>query len=78
MMDDMQQYLNMIEETEGNTTQSIIGISNIFRGWILKNFKNMQDIRLKKITALNMIIKLLSCKALFWRSKNFFSPLNVS
>ena len=48
MMGDIKQYLSRTEETERNTTQSIVGISNIFRGWIVKNWINVQDAQLKK------------------------------
>ena len=34
---DISTYLNSQTETEGYTTQSIMGVRYIFRGWIVKN-----------------------------------------
>jgi len=43
MLHDIGQYLKDGEEFDGHTTQSIIGISQIFRGWIIKNWVNVQE-----------------------------------
>ena len=45
---------------------------NIFRGWIVKNWVNVQDVKPKKISALNKIIarqSVLFC-AEAWRHRN--------
>ena len=56
MLDDIKNYLNGNENVEGNTTQSIIGIGQIFRGWIVQNWVNVQEYQLKRISIINKII----------------------
>ena len=72
MLGDKKQHLNRSEETEGNTTQSTVGISNLFRVWIVKNWINVQDHQLKKTSVSNKII--LRQSVLFyaevWRHRN--------
>ena len=40
MLQDIERYLNSREPYEGVTTQSVIGMNALFRGWITKNWKN--------------------------------------
>ena len=35
MLQDIKQYFERMEGVEGNTTQSIVGIENLYRGWIV-------------------------------------------
>ena len=56
MLNDIKQCLNRSEEAEGYTTQIIVGISNHFRGWIVKKWVNVQNVQPKKISMLNKII----------------------
>ena len=46
MLGDTKRCLNREEEIEGNTTQRIVGISNIFRGWKVKNWITVQETQL--------------------------------
>ena len=48
MLGDVNQHLNRLEETEGNAKQNIVGISNIFRRGIVKNWIIVKDHELKK------------------------------
>ena len=43
MLSDIRQYLMEGVDVEGYTTQSVIGISLIFRGWIVKNWMNVLE-----------------------------------
>ena len=41
---------------QGNTTQSIVGIEYLFRGWIVKNWNNVQEFQPRKVGIINKII----------------------
>ena len=56
MLSDIKKYLMEGVDAEGNTIQSVIGISLIFRGWIVKNWINVLDNQPRRIHLLNKII----------------------
>ena len=56
MLSDIRQYLMEGVDVEGHTIQSVIGISLIFRGWIVKNWINVLDNQPRRIHLLNKII----------------------
>ena len=56
MLQDMHQYLMEGEEIKGHATQSIAGMSQIFRGWIAKNQVDMQENQPRRMHVLNKLI----------------------
>ena len=56
MMQDIEQYINKDDDYKGKIIQSIIGMNNIFRGWITKNWVHTRVDQPKKMHTLNKLI----------------------
>ena len=56
MLSDMKPHLKRSEEAKENATQIRVGISNLFTGWIVKNWINVQDVQTIKLSTLCKII----------------------
>ena len=52
---DLKSYLYN-EESEGVTAQWFIGMHQVFRGWVVRNWQNPQEIQPKKLHEINKII----------------------
>ena len=80
MLQDIYQYLMEGEEIEGHVIQSIVGMSQIFRGWIVKNWVDVQENQPRRTHVLNkLIIKqsvLFYAEAWKHRNKALHNPDN--
>ena len=69
---DIEQYLKGEETNEYNTTQGIVGMKMLFRGWVTKNWVNPNETQPKKMHTINKII--VKSSVMFyseaWRHRN--------
>ena len=56
ILEDIEYYLNSREPYEGVTTQSMIGMNALYRGWITKNWEKANNNQPRKMHTLNKII----------------------
>ena len=56
LLTDAKEYLHNEQQDEGHTTQSLVGMKHLFRGWIVKNWTNVQEAQPKRMHSINKIV----------------------
>ena len=56
LLTDVKEYLHNEQQDEGCTTQSLVGMKHLFRGWIVKNWTNVQEAQPKRMHSINKIV----------------------
>ena len=58
IVNDFNKYLKLEDVPEYVTTQSIVGMKYVFRGWAVKNWRNVNEMQNKTMKRLNkMLVK---------------------